>query len=159
MEDKPHIPAFMNSLPENKSHWQPSSALSGPGQGVDGAEASSRAMYEVRRSILRKLAPCFHKANPLPSHTGRSQFCQGKPPWRKPGRQNMCCPGHEQHKHQSITVMPVIEKKVQIRKPKVQPGFSPKPVRGRGKFLPLDQTSPSPSPSDSPNPVTPEPGE
>jgi hypothetical protein len=51
--------------------------------------------------------------------------------------------------------MPVIEEKVQIRKPKVQPGFSPKPVRRAGKFLPLDQTSPSPS--FTPAPLTPQP--
>ena len=50
---------------------------------------------------------------------------------------------------------PVIEKKVQIRKPKVEPGFSPKPVGERPKFLPLDQTSPSPSVT--PDPVTPDP--
>jgi hypothetical protein len=69
MEDKPHILTVMDLLPGNKPPLRPGSTLPGPGREAAGAEASARAMHEVRRSILRKLAPCFHKASQLSSHT------------------------------------------------------------------------------------------
>jgi hypothetical protein len=69
MEGEPRIPAVMDALPRDETHSRPSSTLRGPGRGVEGAEASSRAMHEVRRSILRKLAPRFHTANQLSSRT------------------------------------------------------------------------------------------
>ena len=69
MGDESHIPMIMNSGPVNKAHSQICSTLRGAGREMDGAETSSRAMHEVRRSILRKLAPHFHSVNSLSSFT------------------------------------------------------------------------------------------
>ena len=69
MEGKSYVPVLRHLRPQNKPDSQPCPALGGAGQEVDGAEASSRAMHEVRRSILRKLAPCFRGAGPWHSHT------------------------------------------------------------------------------------------
>jgi len=70
MGDERYIQAVTYSLPGGKPHPQPSSAaLNSPGRGVGGAEASSRAMHEVRRSILRKLAPRFRKSDRLSTRT------------------------------------------------------------------------------------------
>ncbi len=67
MEGKHHTPAVMGSLPRNKPCSQSPSVLSGACQREDGAVASSRAMHEVRRSILRKLVRRFQEPDPLSS--------------------------------------------------------------------------------------------
>jgi hypothetical protein len=70
MGDESYIQAVTYSLPGSKPRPQPSSAAwSSPRRAVGRAEAPSRAMHEVRRSILRKLAPHFRKSNRLSSPT------------------------------------------------------------------------------------------
>ena len=69
MEDNPPAPAATHSLPRNKPCSQSPSVLSVTCHREDGAEASSRAMHEVRRSILRKLVRRVQEPDTLFSDT------------------------------------------------------------------------------------------